>query len=348
MGVGISLSSLSSAVANEGGIGVIATAGIGQFESDWNTNYSGANKRALRRELAAARAKTNGIIGVNIMVAIGDFDEIVQCAVDEKADIIFMGAGLPIKLPHTLPLDNLGSLHTKFAPIVSSGRAADLIFRTWAKHFKHVPDAVIVEGPMAGGHLGFKKEQIGAADYQLERIVPDVIAAVKPYEQQFGRNIPVVCGGGIYTGQDIYKFMQMGAAGVQMATRFVATYECDASDEFKQAYLDSSKEDIIIIDSPVGLPGRAIRCDFLDRVAAGGKEKFLCPWKCLRTCEFRTVPYCIARALTNAKKGDLAHGFAFAGANVYRVDKLVSVKELIDELMDGYEVAANQADAVVG
>jgi nitronate monooxygenase len=342
MGVGISLSGLASAVAKAGGIGVIATAGIGQFEPDVDTNFKVANKRALCKEISKARANCDGIIGINIMVALSDFDDLVQCAVDERADVIFIGAGLPLKLPQTLPLDALGSLHTKFVPIVSSGRAAELIFKSWAKHFKHVPDGVVVEGPMAGGHLGFKKEQITATDYTLEKILPDVISAVKPYEQQFGKSIPVIAGGGVYTGEDIYKYLHLGASGVQMATRFVATHECDASDEFKQAYLGCSKEDIVIIDSPVGLPGRAISCDFLKRVAAGNKEQFKCPWKCLRTCDFKNVPYCIALALTNAKKGNLGHGFAFAGANVYRVDKLVFVQELIDELMDGYEAAARQ------
>jgi NAD(P)H-dependent flavin oxidoreductase YrpB (nitropropane dioxygenase family) len=276
------------------------------------------------------------------MVALSDFDELIQGAVEERVDILFLGAGLPIKLPKTLPLDALGGLHTRFVPIVSSGRAADLIFKSWAKHFSHVPDGVVVEGPLAGGHLGFKREQIDDPNYALEKIVPDVICAIKPYEQRFGKGIPVIAGGGIYTGQDIYKFMQLGAAGVQMATRFVGTFECDASDEFKQTFLNCTKEDIIIIDSPVGLPGRAIRCDFLDRILSGGKEPFECHWKCLKSCDFKNVPYCIGRALTNAKKGDLDHGFAFAGANAYRVDKLVSVKELIDELMEGYELAAGQ------
>jgi len=276
------------------------------------------------------------------MVALSDFDDLVQCAVDERADVLFLGAGLPIKLPKTLPLDAMVDLHTKFVPIVSSGRAAELIFKSWAKHFNHVPDGVVVEGPMAGGHLGFKKEQIDAPDYTLEKILPDVISAIKPYEQQFGKSIPVIAGGGIYTGEDIYKFMKLGANGVQMATRFVATFECDASDEFKQTFLRCTKEDIIIIDSPVGLPGRAIRCDFLDRIASGAREPFECPWKCLKSCDFKNVPYCIGRALTNAKKGDLKHGFAFAGANAYRVDKLVSVKNLIDELMEEYELIAGQ------
>ena len=347
MGVGISLSGLASSVAKAGAIGVIATAGIGQFEADLNTNYKEANVRAMCKEIQAARANSDGgIIGVNIMIALSNYEELIQCAVDEKVDIIFLGAGLPLKLPNTLPLDALGSLHTKFVPIVSSGRAADLIFKSWVKHFNHVPDGVVVEGPMAGGHLGFKKEQIEAPDYALEKILPDVINAVKPYEQQFGRSIPVIAGGGIYTGEDIYKFMQMGASGVQMATRFVATYECDASDTFKQTYIKCEKEDIMIIDSPVGLPGRAVRDAFLDRVTAGGKEKFQCPWKCLRTCDFKNVPYCIALALTNAKKGNMESGFAFAGANAYRVNKLVSVKELIDELVEGYKLAASHNTAI--
>ncbi len=336
MGVGISLSGLASAVANAGGIGVIATAGIGQLEPDSHTNFNEANNRALRKELARTRAKTNGIIGLNIMVALSDFDDLVQCGVDEKVDVLFLGAGLPIRLPKTLPLDALGSLHTKFVPIVSSDRAAELIFKSWAKHFNHVPDAVVVEGPLAGGHLGFKKEDITDPGHALEKLVPSVISAIKPYEQKFQKSIPVIAGGGIYTGEDIYKFMQLGASAVQMATRFVATFECDASDEFKQAFLRCTKDDIIIIDSPVGLPGRAIRCEFLDRIASGQKEPFKCPWKCLRSCDFKNVPYCIALALTNAKNGDLKHGFAFAGANVYRVDKLVSVKDLIDGLMEEY------------
>ena len=336
MGVGISLSGLASAVANIGGIGVIATAGIGQFESDWDTNSREADKRALRKEIRKAKAKTSGIIGVNIMVAISDFGDLVQCAVDEGADILFLGAGLPIRLPKTLPLDRLEELATKFVPIVSSGRAAEIIFKSWEKRYGHVPDAVVVEGPLAGGHLGFKKEQIDNPDYALEKILPEVISAVKPYQEQFNKSIPVIAAGGIYTGADIHKFMQLGAQGVQMGTRFVATYECDASMEYKEAYLKCKKEDIVIIDSPVGLPGRAIWDKFLERVSSGVKETFKCPWKCLKSCDFRNVPYCIGRALTNAKKGNLDEGFAFAGANAYRVDKIISVKELIETLIEEY------------
>ena len=336
MGVGISLSGLTSAVANAGGIGVIATAGIGQFEPDLKTNFKEANKRALQKEIRKTKAKTDGIVGVNIMVALSDYDDLVQCAVEEEANVIFLGAGLPIRLPKTLPLDKLGELPAKFIPIVSSAKAAKLIFRSWAKQFNHIPDAVVVEGPLAGGHLGFKREQIDNPDYALEKILPEVIAAIKPYEEQFNKSIPVIAAGGIYTGADIHKFMQLGAQGVQMGTRFVATYECDASMEYKEAYLKSKKEDIVIIDSPVGLPGRAIRDKFLERVSSGVKETFKCPWKCLKSCDFKNVPYCIALALTNAKKGNLDEGFAFAGANAYRVDKIIFVKELIETLIEEY------------
>lgn len=336
MGVGISLAGLASAVGNAGGIGVIATAGIGMFEPDLKTNFKEANKRALRKEIQKAKSMTDGLIGVNIMVALSDFDELVQCSVDEEAHCLFLGAGLPIRLPKTLPLDKLGELPTKFVPIVSSAKAVNIIFRSWAKQFNHIPDAVVVEGPMAGGHLGFKKEHIEDPEFALEKILPEVVAAVKPFAEKFGKNVPVIAGGGVYTGGDIDKVMKLGAQGVQMGTRFVATEECDASDVFKEKYVSCKEEDIVLIDSPVGLPGRAIMDKFLMRVSSGAKEAFTCSWKCLRSCDFKNVPYCIAEALSNAKLGDMDGGFAFAGANAYRVDKILSVQELVDSLTAEY------------
>jgi len=339
MGVGISLSNLSAAVANEGAIGVIATAGIGMFEPDADKKPVEANRRALEKEIAKAKAntKTDGIIGVNVMIALSDWENLVECAVEGGADMVFLGAGLPLRLPKTLPLGDLDALKTKFSPIVSSARAASLIFRSWEKLYSHVPDAVVVEGPLAGGHLGFKTSQINNPDFALESIVPDVLSFVKTYEDKFNKSIPVIVGGGIYTGADIYRFMQMGAGGVQMGTRFVATKECDASDAFKQAHIDCKEEDIILIDSPVGLPGRAIRNSFLKMREAGIKEPFTCLWKCLRSCEFKKAYYCIARALMNAQQGDLEHGFAFAGANAYRTDTIFTVKELIATLIREFQ-----------
>ena len=341
MSVGISLSGLASAVANEGGIGVIGAAGIGMLEPDFAVNFHKANERALRKEIRKAREKTNGIIGVNIMVALTDFDALVSVAIEEGADLLFLGAGLPLKKPETLVSKTTGKV-VKIVPIVSSAKAATIIFKYWATHYHYIPDAAVVEGPLAGGHLGFKKEQIANPDYTLEKILPEVISAIKPFEEQFNKKIPVIAAGGIYTGRDIYKFMQLGASGVQMATRFVATFECDASEEFKQAYLKCKKDDIIIIDSPVGMPARAIRNKFLDDVSKGLRKPINCPWKCLKPCDYRKSPYCIARALTNAKKGNLKEGFVFAGANAWRVNKIISVKELISDLLREYEEAALQ------
>ncbi|RIE08330.1 NAD(P)H-dependent flavin oxidoreductase [Candidatus Cryosericum odellii] len=335
MGVGVSLSGLASAVAKEGAIGVISSAAIGMLEPDFAKDFREANARALRKEIRKAK-EMKGIIGVNIMVALSDYDEHVNISVEEGADLIISGAGLPLKVPEKILQGKSEKNRTKFVPIVSSGRAAELIFRYWAKRYGLVPDAVVVEGPMAGGHLGFKREEIDNPDYALERILPDVIAVIKTYEQRYGESIPVIAAGGLFTGADIYRALQLGASGVQMATRFVGTYECDASMEFKEAYIKSKQEDIVIINSPVGMPGRAIRNKFLDDVSQGIKKPMHCPWKCLKPCDYANSPYCIALALTNAKKGYLEHGFVFAGANAYRVKEILSVKALIETLQKEY------------
>ncbi|MCP4454296.1 MAG: nitronate monooxygenase, partial [Planctomycetes bacterium] len=229
MGVGVSLANLSSAVANAGGIGVIATPGIGQFEPDWNSDPIEANRRALRKEILQAKSQTPGLIGVNVMVALSDFDGLIQCSVDAGANVVLLGAGLPTTLPDSLPLGELDQIKTKFIPIVSSARAAQLVFKTWKKRYNHVPDAVVVEGPLAGGHLGFKPEQILDPDFALEKLLPPVVEVVRAYEDQFSKPIPVIAAGGVYTGQDIYDMMQLGASGVQMGTQFVTTHECDAA-----------------------------------------------------------------------------------------------------------------------
>lgn len=335
MGIGISLSGLASAVANEGGIGVIATAVIGMNEPDFARNYLEANIRALKREIRKARELTKGIIGVNIMVALTNFGDMVKTAIEEGIDIIFSGAGLPLNLPEYLN----EKVKTKLAPIVSSARAAAIIAKKWSDKFNRVPDAVVVEGPKAGGHLGFKVNEINDPEHSLEKIVPEVINALKPFEEKYKKEIPVIAAGGIYTGEDIDKFLKMGAAGVQMATRFVTTFECDASEEFKKAYINASEKDMVIIKSPVGLPGRAIRNEFIDQVSQGMRKPFKCPYHCLKTCDFKNSPYCISLALINAQRGNLQNGFAFAGANAYRAEKIISVRELIDKIKQEYDEA---------
>lgn len=340
MGVGVSMAGLASAVARAGGIGVIASVLIGMNETDFYKDPQGATHRALREQIRLAKkAAPNGIIGVNIMVALNDYGEIARIAAEAGADLIISGAGLPLRLPGFLP----EGCNTKLVPIVSSGRAAEIICRRWDLHFSHLPDAIVVEGPKAGGHLGFKAEDIDSPENYIENLVPQVIEAVKPFEQKGGRAIPVIAAGGIYTGDDIYKFIQMGAAGVQMGTRFVATHECDASDKFKQAYIKAKKEDVIIIKSPVGMPGRALKGKFIEEAKAGGKIPHRCVCKCIKTCTYPDTPYCIGMALINAQRGNIKSGFVFCGSNVWRVNKIVPVQELMDELVQGYTETAMKA-----
>jgi len=341
MGVGISLSGLASAVANEGGIGVIAAVGMAMLKDRLEESYRKTNVRELKKEIRKAREMTDGIVGVNIMVALTDFENLLRASFEEEADIVFLGAGLPLRVPQIIPPEEINNGKTRLGVIVSSARAANIIFRSWAKH-GCVPDAVVVEGPKAGGHLGFKNTQIEDENYRLEYLVPAVIEAVRPYEERFEKEIPVIAGGGIYTGEDIHRYLTMGAKGVQMATRFVPTFECDASLEFKEAYINAKEEDLVIIESPVGLPGRAINNNFLRDVKAGKKKPFKCPWKCLVSCDYKTTPYCIAKALANAQRGDLENGFVFAGSNAYRTEEITSVHSVIESIKREYSAATRE------
>lgn len=332
MGVGISLAGLASAVAAEGAVGVISSAGLGLIYNDYSNDFREASVWGLKQELRRAREATRGIIGVNVMVAMSNFADMVRTAIAEGADIIFSGAGLPLNLPAFLT----EGAKTKLAPIVSSARAAKLLCRKWFSEYGYTPDAIVVEGPKAGGHLGYKPEQIDDADFALERTLPDVVREVRSFEADHDCRIPVIAGGGIYSGEDIYRILQLGADGVQMGTRFVTTDECDADPAFKQSYIDARPEDIQIIESPVGMPGRAIGSSFLDRVKEGLKRPKSCPFDCIKTCDVDRSPYCIMLALYNAFKGKLQQGYAFCGANAWRAEKIQSVHDLIASLKAEY------------
>lgn len=337
MGIGVSLSGLAAAVANEGGIGVISATGLGLLYTK-SGNYIEASNLGLIEEIRKARQKTNGIIGVNIMVALTNFAELVKVCIAEKVDIIFCGAGLPLDLPSFL---TEGSL-TKLVPIVSSARAAKLIIRKWMDTYNYLPDAVVLEGPEAGGHLGYKGTQLDDPDFALEKLLPQVLAAVAPFEAEYNRPIPVIAAGGIYTGGDIYRILKLGAAGVQMGTRFVTTNECDASEEFKKMYISAGVEDLEIIKSPVGMPGRAIHSSFLQKVESGLRQPKYCPYHCIRTCDIEKSPYCIALALYHAYKGNFEKGFAFAGSSAFKAHKILSVKDVMAELIEEYNEEINK------
>lgn len=342
MGVGISLSGLASAVANEGGVGVISAAGLGWIHKDPTQSYDENCLTGLRLEIRKAKMATKGILGVNIMVALTNYEELVRTSIEEEIDIIISGAGLPLDLPKYLT----PGCKTRLVPIVSSARAAALICNKWLANYNYLPDAVIVEGPKAGGHLGFKLEQIFDENYSLENLIPQVVETVNQIAALNGKEIPVIAAGGIYTGADIARILKLGASGVQMGTRFVTTNECDASDEFKQAYIKAKKEDVTIIKSPVGMPGRAIRSPFLDEVEAGKRQPKVCPVNCIRTCDIRTAPYCIIASLTSALRGNFKRGYAFAGSNVWRNDKIIPLKELMHTLEKEYAAYVRKEELV--
>lgn len=327
MGVGVSLSSLAGAVASEGGIGVISTAQIGYREPDFDTDPIGANLRAIGTEIKKARQiAKDGILGVNIMVATRKYEEYVKAAVAAGIDLIISGAGLPMDLPKLV-----GVAKTKIAPIVSSVKSAQVIMRYWWKKYSRLPDLIVIEGPLAGGHLGFHKEQLTDIDcLHYDEEVKAIIEKVNETAAEHETSIPVVMAGGIYTRDDMEHYLEMGASGVQMATRFVTTYECDADPAYKQSYIDAKKEDIVIVQSPVGMPGRAILNPFMKRAKEGQIPHGKCHL-CISSCKGADTPYCITDALVNAVKGKVDDALLFCGANAYRATHLEHVRDILLE-----------------
>ncbi|MBQ7933521.1 MAG: nitronate monooxygenase [Lachnospiraceae bacterium] len=327
MGVGVSLSGLAGAVAAAGGVGVISTAQIGWREPDFATNPIACNLRAIGKEIAKARdIAKDGILGVNIMVATRQYEEYVKAAVKAGIDLVISGAGLPMNLPELV-----AGTATKIVPIISGRKAMEVITKYWLKKYNRLPDAVIVEGPRAGGHLGFTREELETYTVEsYDEEISNIISYACELEQQHHTSIPVVVAGGVYERADLDHYQQMGAAGVQLGTRFVTTRECDASDAYKQAYIDAKEEDIVIVKSPVGMPGRAIHNEFLDRVKAG--ERFMNGCKqCIRTCKPAEIPYCITQALINAVEGRIKEGLIFCGSNASRAHKIETVQEIMEE-----------------
>ena len=337
MGVGVSLGGLAGAVASCGGMGCISAAHPGYWEPDFHSAPNGANLRAVKEEIAKARALSGGrgLVAVNLMVPMRQYAPLVRAAVEGGADAIISGAGLPLELPGL----TAGS-HVALAPIVSSGRAAKLILKTWDKKYGVTADFLAIEGCKAGGHLGFKEEDLLAGTTQtLEEILPQVLAETAPYEEKYGHPIPVFVAGGGLTGQDLIRFRALGAAGVQIATRFIATEECDASQAYKDAIIRAKQEDVRIIHSPVGMPGRAIRSPLVERMEAGERRAPAWCAGCIKTCDPAQTPYCITHALIEAVKGNWEEGLFFCGAEVERVDRMSIVAQVLEEYRTALERA---------
>ena len=353
MGVGISLHRLAGAVAKAGGVGLISAAQIGFTEPDFAEHPEEANARAIHKELKLAREiAPDGVIGFNIMVATRHYDRWVKEAVKAGADIIVSGAGLPVTLPEHVKeaYEEMGGepeRRVKLAPIVSTAKSANVICRLWDRKYHMAPDLVVIEGPLAGGHLGFSLEQLsqyGAdtkdvpATYDraaYDEEIKAILKVVKGFGDKYGVKVPVVVAGGIYTHEDLLHQLELGADGVQVATRFVTTEECDAPLAYKEAYIQAKKEDIVIIKSPVGMPGRAIYNPFMAQVAAGNRPPIPKCYRCLEHCDIAQIPYCITQALVNAAEGDEDHALLFCGSNAYRAEKISTVTAVMDALMNG-------------
>lgn len=335
MGVGISLGNLAGHVAKNGGMGVISTAHPGYRAEDFEKNPTEVNKRELAKEIQKAKeiAKGKGMVAINAMVAITDYAQMVEVAIKNKIDAIISGAGLPMNLPGFVK-----GTKVKIAPIVSSGKAARLICKTWDRRYHVAPDFVVIEGSEAGGHLGFHKEDVlNKTTAKLADIFKEVKETLQPFVEKYQKEIPIFVAGGVYDADDIKQFMDLGADGVQIATRFICTEECDADIKYKEAFINAKKEDIEIVKSPVGMPGRAIMTKLTERLKNDERIPVKRCYNCLVPCDVKTTPYCISSALINAAKGNLDEGLVFSGSNGYRNDKIVTVKELMDELKEGFK-----------
>ncbi len=337
MGVRVSTSSLAAAVANCGAAGTIASVGLPPDTEENRADVPKSSREHLQKEIRKARELSDGVIGVNIMVALSNYEDMVRTAAKENVDYIISGAGLPISMP-----EFAGSSSVKLIPLIASARGAELLLKTWKRRYGRFPDAFIVEGPLSGGHIaGYSLEELKSLKGKmrekplLENAVKDVLELTGEYEKEYGINIPVIAAGGIFDGKDVAKFLRLGAKGVQIGTRFVATHECSAADEFKQLYVNAEEKDLVFIQSPVGMPAKVIRTKFLDDVLRGERKEFNCNYRCLRTCDPATVQYCIAKALIDAVEGDIDNAVVLAGTNVSRIKEIVSVKHLIDEITAG-------------
>ena len=348
MGVRVSVAPLAAAVANCGAAGTIASVGLPPDTDQNRADVPKSSREHLQQEIRKARELSDGVIGVNIMVALSNYEDLVRTTVKEDVDFIISGAGLPVSLPEFAEGSDV-----KLIPLIASARGAELVLKTWKRRYNRLPDALIVEGPLSGGHIaGYSLKELESCRSSmktkplLENALKDVLALAREYEKAHNAAIPVIAAGGIFDGKDIARFLRMGASGVQLGTRFVATRECSAAEEFKKLYISARDEDIVFIQSPVGMPAKVIRTPFIDDILRGEKKDFTCNYRCLRTCDPSTVQFCIAKALIDAVEGDIDNAVVLAGTNVSRIKEIVPVRELIDELVEEAAKELNESEAL--
>lgn len=341
MGIRISGARLAAAVANAGGIGIISAVALGLNSRYFDPSersvrqrkekFFEANRLALIDEIQKARsASPQGVLGINAMVAAQDYETLARTSAEQGIDLIISGAGLPLQLPEfTADYPSVA-----LVPIISSTRAARVICRKWERQYGRLPDAFVVENPnSAGGHLGAKSEELGDRGLEAEHVIPELLVYL---QQEVGQAIPVIAAGGVWNRADIDHMLALGASGVQIGTRFITTYECDADDRYKDFHLHAKPEDVVLVPSPVGLPGRALHNAFAEKAIAGSTDlEKQCRFNCLHSCKCRDEQkhFCIIQALDNAARGDIENGLVFSGSNAGRADRMLSVAELMAELV---------------
>ena len=341
MGLGISWDKLAGNVSLEGGLGIISSVGTGYYENrkfidkELNAKPFGSENfystRGLRAVIENARKICGDLpLGVNIMYAANDYARVVKDACEAGINIIVSGAGLPTNLPEFT--QNFKEI--ALVPIVSSAKALKIICKRWLQRYERLPDAVVLEGPLSGGHQGFTYEQCLDPEFSLFNLIPQVKAEIKEWG-----DFPLIAAGGIWDKNDIEKAISLGANGVQMGTRFIGTHECDADIGFKEVLLAAEEKDIELIKSPVGYPARGIRTNLINLVDKKMGPKIQCISNCVSPCqrgkEAKEVGYCIADRLFDAYSGKKESGLFFTGANGYKLKELISVKELMHKLVHG-------------
>ncbi len=323
MGVKIASAELAGAVARAGAIGCISSVGLSSLEL-LQADYICESSDCLKLEIQKARKLApNGVLAINVMNVISNYDEIVSVCVQEKVDIIISGAGLPLKLPE-LTIDS----NIKLVPVISSGRALELILRTWHRRYQKLPDAVIVEGPLCGGHMGFSYDQL--ADHSsilISDILKDVKQIIAPYEAEYGVHIPIIGAEAVSFFDDVMQKLEMGFDGVQIGTRFICTEEANIARKSKEVYVKAKSEDIIILNSPLGMPVKVLRTPLSEKLIQGKKIPFGCPFQCLRGCKAMKVNFCIADALFKTADGLVDEGLFMSGSDVGKVNDIIPAEE---------------------
>ena len=328
MGVQVAKSELAGAVARAGGIGCISSVGLGTLEASLNDYLADSRKNLTKEIRNARRLADGGVIGVNIMVALANYKDMVEVCVKEKVDVIVSGAGLPINLPELTKGSGI-----KLIPVVSSGRAMKVILKSWHRRYQVMPDAVVVEGPLCGGHMAFTKEQVLHPEQApIQNILKDVRDVLAPYEKEYNKSIPLIGAENVVTPEDVIQKLKMGFDGVHIGTRFICTEEAGIDRKSKEVYVNAKAEDIVVLHSPLGLPVKVLRTPLVEKLLNGEKIPFGCPFKCLRACEASEAKFCIADALVKTMLGEVEGGLFMVGSGVGRINNIIPVKTFFEQL----------------